>query len=114
MIKELVERWQRSRLSPLGLELWDSFGEPDWHYPDLLYGTDSQRTHIEHNRTKLRVALNYKHATLTVYYERGPAMDFTLKKVEQKILLKRYKECTNKMIAFQFQIAPFKGENQYV
>lgn len=114
-LKELEDRWHRSRLSPLGIELWDSFAEPDWHYPNGQgnYGEEFARTHIEHIKTKVRVALNFKHEQLSVYFEHGPTMAFVLDKLEQKILLKRYRECCNKQIAFQFQIAPFKNNTDF-
>ena len=113
-LKELEDKWNRSRLSPLGQELWDSFAEPDWCYPSgNSWGEDGVRTHIEHHKTKIRVALNFQYELVSVYGEHGPTWSFVLTKPEQKILLKRFRECTNKALAFQFQIAPFKTESTF-
>ncbi len=114
-LKELEDKWNRSRLSPLGQELWDSFSEDEWFYPQAgngYMGEDHVRIHVEHTKTKIRLAMNFQHEIMSVYGEHGPTWTFVLTKPEQKILLKRFRECTNKALAFQFQIAPFK-ENNY-
>jgi len=115
-LKELEDKWHYSRLSPLGKELWDSFPEGEWFYPQAgngYMGDEYFRIHVEHRQTKIRVAMNFQQDGMSVYGEHGPTWSFVLDKLEQKILLKRFRECTNKALAFQFQIAPFK-ENQYV
>ena len=114
-LKDLEDKWHYSRLSPLGKELWDSFPDGEWFYPregNGYMGEDHVRTHVEHTKTKIRLAMNFKHDLMTVYGEHGPTWHFVLSKLEQKILLKRFRECCNKALAFQFQIAPFK-ENNY-
>lgn len=115
-LKELEDKWHYSRLSPLGKELWDSFPEGEWFYPQAgngYMGDEYFRIHVEHRQTKIRVAMNFQQDVMSVYGEHGPTWSFVLDKLEQKILLKRFRECTNKALAFQFQIAPFK-ENNYV
>ena len=113
-LKELEDKWHYSRLSPLGKELWDTFAEGEWFYPNQnSYGEEVMRTHIEHSKTKLRVAFSFKQEMVTPYGEHGPSFGFVLSKLEQKILLKRFRECVNTQLAFQFKIAPFK-ENNYV
>jgi hypothetical protein len=113
-LKELEDKWHYRQLSPFGRELWDSFAEPDWCYPNgNNWGEDGVRTHIEHIKTKVRLALNYKHNLVTVYYEHGPGMGFVLNNKEQKLLLRRFKDCANRNLAFQFQIAPFKTESTF-
>lgn len=115
-LKELEDKWHYSRLSPLGKELWDSFPDGEWFYPregNQYMSEDPVRTHVEHTKTKIRLAMSFKNDTVIVYGEHGPTWGFVLSKLEQKILLKRFRECCNKALAFQFQIAPFK-ENNYV
>jgi hypothetical protein len=110
-LKELEDKWHYSRLSPLGKELWDTFAEGEWFYPSQNgYGDETIRTHIEHRKTKLRVAFSFKQEMVTPYGEHGPSFGFVLDKLEQKILLKRFRECVNTQLAFQFKIAPFKND----
>jgi hypothetical protein len=115
-LKELEDKWNYHRLSPLGKELWDSFPDGEWFYPsrDSGYmGDDPVRVHVEHMKTKIRLAMSFKHDMMTVYTEHGTTFHYVLTFNEQKILLNRYRECANKALAFKFQIAPFK-ENNYV
>jgi hypothetical protein len=111
--KTFRESWIRRTLSPLGQELWDSLAdEHTWCYPNMSgFGEDPVRTHIEHMQTKIRLAFNFKHDILTVYQEHGTSFHYVLTKYEQKALLTRFRDCTNKALAFQFQIAPFKETN---
>lgn len=114
-LKELEDKWHYSRLSPLGKELWDSFADGEWFYPSNQhsYGEEPMRTHVEHHKTKIRLAMTFKYNSLNVYSEHGPAWHFVLSSLEQKILLKRFRECVNKQLAFRFQIAPFKNEQPF-
>ena len=112
-LKELEDKWHYSRLSALGKELWDSFPDGEWFYPregNQYMSEDPVRTHVEHSKTKIRLAMSFKSDTMIVYGEHGPTWGFVLDKLEQKILLKRFRECCNKALAFQFQIAPFKND----
>lgn len=116
-LKELEDKWHYSRLSPLGKELWDSFPDGEWFYPrsrnDGFMDDMHVRTHVEHTKTKIRLAMDFQRNTMMAYGEHGPTWGFVLSKLEQKILLKRFRECCNKALAFQFQIAPFKNEQPF-
>jgi hypothetical protein len=115
-LQEIEDKWNRSRLSPLGKELWDSFPEGEWFYPQAgngYMGDEHFRIHVEHRQTKIRIAMNFQHDVMSVYGEHGPTWSFVLTKTEQKILLKRFRESANKALAFQFQIAPFRNESPF-
>ncbi len=111
-LKELRDWFDKKRLSPLGLALWDAL-EDEWEY--RWANNDLQTRFMSHPPSKLSVAFGELHDQFLVYYKdteavRAVAWQYALTKAEQRILLRRHTECVNKQLAFKFLIAPFKGE----
>lgn len=109
MIKQLRDWNDKRRLSELGRMLWDSMMDDEWLFDKPRY-SDIDAVHFKmvHAKTKLEASISYRLNAFRIGREDGPTWDYALSKTEQEILLRRLRYCTNKQLAFQFQLAPFK------
>ena len=109
MLKKLTEWNDKRRLSELGRMLWDSFLDDESLFVRSQYSDiDTAHFMMRHNKTKLELACSYRLKAMRIGLHEGAALDYALSKTEQEILLRRLQYCTNRQLAFQFQLAPFK------
>ena len=109
MLTKLREWNDKRQLSELGLQLWDSLYDDEWHFERSQYSDfESSRLVLRHPKADLQVFVSFKLDALVVGKDNAAAWDYALTKQEQRILLRRLQASTNRHLAFQFKLAPFK------
>ena len=109
MLTKLREWNDKRQLSELGLQLWDSLYEEEWLFErSQSFEYETGRLVLRHPKSDLQVIASFRQDALVVGRGGTTAWDYALTRKEQEILLRRLQASTNRHLAFQFKLAPFK------